>query len=207
MSIQYLDLIARLPHAATFIEALKPHYNSAARYCRLLCSHTYGADAEDILQQSLLLAFNHFSSLREERAFRPWLFTIINRTYQRSKRRAFWQRFSPLDHVSNADASLCVYDEVESNELKDQLLTALDRLSEKERAAILLFEIAGFSILEIAEIQDEKSLSTVKMRLKRARAKLRDLLSEEHTRAVKTDTHTRSIEHETLRLVAKTQRR
>jgi RNA polymerase sigma-70 factor (ECF subfamily) len=205
-----LDPTVSLPHlqpqTATFTETLKPHYNSAARYCKMLCGHAHRSDAEDVFQQSLLQAFDHFSSLRDVLSFRPWLFSIINRTYVRSKRRAFWQRFSPLDHVSLDDSSLHVYSDVEANEIKDQLMAALERLSEKEKSAILLFEIAGFSILEIAEIQNEKSISTVKMRLKRARTKLRELLDDENTRTAKQPQST-SIEHETLRLVAQARRR
>ena len=180
----------------------------------MLCGHTDRSDAEDVFQQSLLQAFAHFSSLRDAQSFRPWLFSIINRTYQRSKRRAFWRRFSPLDHISSDDSSLHVYSDVEANEIKDQLMSALERLSEKEKSAILLFEIAGFSILEIAEIQNEKSLSTVKMRLKRSRAKLHELLDEENTRTTKRTTKgttnknpkSTSIENETLRLVEKARR-
>ena len=172
----------------------------------MLCGYTDRSDAEDVFQQSLLLAFDHFSSLRDARSFRPWLFRIINRTYQRSKRRAFWQRFSPLDLISPDDSSLHVYSDVEANEIKDQLMSALERLSEKEKSAILLFEIAGFSILEIAEMQNEKSISTVKMRLKRSRAKLHELLDEENTRTTNKNRPSTSIEHETLRLVAKARR-
>ena len=56
---------------------------------------------------------------------------------------------------------------------------ALAKLSAKERAAILLFEIADFSIEEITAIQQEKSISAVKSRLSRARAKLRKAISED----------------------------
>jgi DNA-directed RNA polymerase specialized sigma24 family protein len=53
------------------------------------------------------------------------------------------------------------------------LLEALYSLTEKERAAILLFELGGFSLIEIQQIQGEKSLSAIKSRLSRTREKLR----------------------------------
>ncbi|HEU4454664.1 MAG TPA: sigma factor-like helix-turn-helix DNA-binding protein, partial [Longimicrobium sp.] len=56
------------------------------------------------------------------------------------------------------------------------ILGALSGLSNKERAAVLLFELGGFSIEEIAGIQGERSISAVKSRLSRARARLRDRL-------------------------------
>ena len=55
---------------------------------------------------------------------------------------------------------------------------ALARLSVKERAAILLFEIGSFSIEEITAIQKENSVSAVKSRLSRARAKLKKYLTD-----------------------------
>ena len=56
---------------------------------------------------------------------------------------------------------------------------ALSGISAKERAAILLFELGNFSIEEITAIQGEKSISAVKSRLSRARAKLRKFIDEE----------------------------
>ena len=68
-----------------FIDLLKPHYNSAAQYCRAL----YGGakDAEDCLQDALIAAMENFSVLKEETKFRSWFFTIITRMFYASKRR------------------------------------------------------------------------------------------------------------------------
>jgi RNA polymerase sigma-70 factor (ECF subfamily) len=55
---------------------------------------------------------------------------------------------------------------------------ALDKLSEKEKEGIILFEISGFSIKEIAEIQQE-SESAIKTRLSRSRQKLKQILEDE----------------------------
>jgi hypothetical protein len=54
---------------------------------------------------------------------------------------------------------------------------ALSRLKTKERVALLLFEIGGFSIEEIKTIQKEKSSSAVKSRLSRTREKLKQLIN------------------------------
>jgi predicted RNA polymerase sigma factor len=56
------------------------------------------------------------------------------------------------------------------------LIAALSTISKKERAAILLFEIGGFSIEEITAIQKEKSESTIKSRLSRTRKKLKEFM-------------------------------
>ncbi|MEM9921850.1 MAG: sigma factor-like helix-turn-helix DNA-binding protein, partial [Bacteroidota bacterium] len=57
------------------------------------------------------------------------------------------------------------------------LLKAMDRLPEKQKEAILLFEVSGFSIREISELQ-ESTESATKTRLSRARKELRRRMSE-----------------------------
>lgn len=58
---------------------------------------------------------------------------------------------------------------------------ALSRLKTRERVALLLFEIGGFSIEEIKTIQKEKSSSAVKSRLSRTREKLKKLINDLET--------------------------
>jgi len=83
------------------------------------------------------------------------------------------------------------------------LLAALAALSRKERAAVLLFELGGFSIEEIAAIQGERTLSSVKSRLSRARSRLRKLLLRSPALRLqdpdaRLSTLHRTLDHETL---------
>ena len=88
----------------------------------------------------------------------------------------------PLDNMDTLPHIPEVFDRSEQTESRIILNRALSKLNSKERAAILLFEIAEFSIDEITSIQQEKSISAVKSRLSRARAKLKKhiLKEEEH---------------------------
>jgi len=63
-----------------------------------------------------------------------------------------------------------------NEEKQKALLDSLNLISEKERSAIVLFEIGRFSMEEIRMIQGEKSLSAVKSRINRARIKLKELI-------------------------------
>ena len=162
----------------SFINALKPHYNDALRYCRLLCAGWNVADAEDVLQQSLLQALEHFDDLREPAKFKSWLFQILYHTYLKARRKRFWNRFIPLDTATDIPPIPTVYLQPERYDDKWLLLGALSVLSPKERAAFLLFAFAGFSIEEIRQMQQEKSPSTVKMRLSRARKKMKTHLQQ-----------------------------
>jgi RNA polymerase sigma-70 factor (ECF subfamily) len=190
-----------------FTELLKPHYSDALKYSRALCATWSADDAEDVLQQSFLLALENFHNLKDISKFRSWFFKIITTTFYSSIRRHFWKKFLPIDDSKNAAASIPeVYDRAEQSEQRMVLNKALSRLNAKERSAILLFEIAVFSIEEIRVIQKEKSVSAVKSRLSRARKKLKKHLSEQENFSAGGDiSHgdlNGDLENETLNLIA-----
>jgi RNA polymerase sigma-70 factor (ECF subfamily) len=127
-----------------FTDILKPHYNDAVNYCRALCSGSSISEAEDVMQQSLLKAFENFDSLNDKASFKSWFFKIITRTFYNSVRKPFWSRFVSLNSEEGEVAFQVFEDEYfEDNQL---LVAALSRINKKERIAILLFEIGGFSI-------------------------------------------------------------
>lgn len=159
-----------------FLELLKPEYNDAVNYCRALCAGWSPDDAEDVLQQALLNALEGFASLKDEEKFRSWFFKIITRTFYSSVKRHFWKKFIPIDKIQSDIPEIYPRDEL--NEDRLVISGALSRLSSKERAAVLLYEIAGFSTEEIRKIQNENSTSAVKSRLSRARKKLRRYIEE-----------------------------
>lgn len=192
-----------------FTELLKPLYNDAIKYSKALCAGWSPDDAEDVLQQSLLLAMENFGSLRDTTKFRSWFFKIITTTFYSSIRKHFWKKFLPLDDNPNIAAMPEVFDRAEETDNKQVLSKALARLNSKERAAILLFEIAEFSIEEIRVIQQEKSLSAVKSRLSRARTKLKKYIIQQENFLTQNEAFrdypgdfTGDIENETLKLIS-----
>lgn len=188
-----------------FIEILKPEYNDALKYCRALCSRRSPDDAEDVLQQSLLKALENFDSLNDKSKFRSWFFKIITREFLNSVRRDFWKRFLPIiDSKSVADIPE-IYEREEDNERKLVLYKALSKISSKEKAALLLFEIGGFSIEEIKQMQNEKSISAIKSRLSRARGKLKKIIETEEDKLSKSNNKSSfkigDLNNETINLI------
>lgn len=160
---------------------LKPHYNDALNYCRALSARKTNLEAEEILQQSLLKALEKLPQLRDTNRFRSWFFKIITRTFYDNLRKPFWKRMV-LQDTSNESAWPRVYTEQVLDE-HQSLMLALSVLTDKERAAILLFEIGGFKLKEIQHIQGDYSESAVKSRLSRARAKLRSNIEQQESRS------------------------
>ena len=163
---------ARDPDA--FLEALRPHYDDALRYCRALCARWSPDEAEDVFQSALLRALEKHATLQTPSLFRPWFFRILTRTFYAAVRRHAVRRVLPLPTDTEAQA-LGLYAEAPAPGALADALAVLGRLGTKERAALLLYEVAGFSIDEVAEIQGDRSASAVKSRLSRARMRAREI--------------------------------
>lgn len=190
-----------------FTDILKPHYNDGVNYCRALCSGSSISEAEDVMQQSLLKAYENIDSLKDKRSFRSWFFQIITRTFYNSVRKPFWSRFVSLESESGKVAFQVFEDDFfEDNQW---IVSALSKISKKERATILLYEIGGFSIKEIASMQGENSESTIKSRLSRTRNKLKEIMEDLDTEQGDKNSQPRSIKqqsnndlyHETSRII------
>lgn len=159
-----------------FIELVKPHYSDALRYCRALCSKKHSDEAKDVLQQAFLKAIENFGSLQEHSKFKSWFFKIITNCFYDVTRKHFWKNLVSLEDYEAKERIPDLYNHFEMSETRNLISIALGKLSDKERIAILLFEIEGFSIEEITDLQNENSQSAVKSRLSRARNKLKDII-------------------------------
>ncbi len=188
-----------------FLDLLKPCYNDALKYCRALCVKRSPDDAEDVLQQSLLKALENFDRLNEKSKFRSWFFTIITREFFNSVRNDFWKKFLPSDNLPSAFEIPEIFNRSENDETKAILNNALSKISSKERSALLLFELGGFSMEEIKEIQNERSISSVKSRLSRAREKLRRIIEDMENNIsntkIKSSLIIGDINNETIRII------
>src|SRR5512139_2135877 len=63
-------------------------------------------DGDDLFQEALMRALDKLPTLREDAAFRPWLYRIIINLHRNRTRRAFWKRLLPLggDEISDNPA-------------------------------------------------------------------------------------------------------
>lgn len=190
-----------------FLEHLRPHYSDAVKYCRALTFRISIDDAEDLFQQSVLKGLENFPKLKEKEKFKSWLFKIITNEFINQTRKAFWKRFLPIDENHNHSKMPDIFHEIEQTEKNNILYYALGMLNSKERACILLFELADFSIEDIRKIQNEKSLSAVKSRLSRARGKLKEQITKlEASQEIRykqiSSQNLGDLENETLKLIS-----
>lgn len=142
--------------------------------------------AEDVTQETFIRAFRKIHQFRGG-SFRSWLLRIAtNLCYDemRFKMRNPVQPLEPeLEEDDRFDSPFWMRDTAplpdeayETVELGEQLQKALDRLSPDFRTTVSLVDIQGFDYAEAAQVMNV-SIGTVKSRLARARAQLRQTLA------------------------------
>ena len=139
-------------------------------------------EAEDASQDTFIKAWTNAKSFRSG-AVRPWLLRIATNTCYdvlRSKGRKPTGSLDALEFETEPDWSTqsAPVDPVrfaETGDLSRMLETALAQIPDEQRLAVTLCDIQGLALAEAAQVM-ETSLGTVKSRLFRGRAKLRDLL-------------------------------
>lgn len=139
--------------------------------------------AADVVQETLLSAFHHIRSFRGG-SFRAWLTRIaVNKSYDalRSIQR---RREDPIDDLAPGDEGepsvpAATDDPAEAalaTELRRSIHAGLKGLPVDQRTAVVLFDVEGYSYEEIAYIAGV-AVGTVKSRISRGRARLRELLA------------------------------
>ena len=148
---------------------LEPIYADALLFARRIAGSN--AEGDDVFQEAVLRAARKLSTLRDPARFKPWMYSVVVSVHRTRCRRAFWTRWISRDesHDEPGDDGSRWADEQASAK---RATAALATLAPPQREAIVLFELHGYSIEEIAEIQDA-SISSVKSRLARGRDRLR----------------------------------
>jgi RNA polymerase sigma-70 factor (ECF subfamily) len=155
-----------------FWNLLEPEHPRAELFCRRLCGSK--EDGDDLYQDALLTALRRFGQLRDPSSFRPWLYRILINSY-RNRNRSPWRR-RKADMSDESIANLRHFDPTERHIARRWLDRAMKVLSPEDRALIVLFEIEGWSISELAQLS-RRSDAAVKARLSRSRRKMRKALA------------------------------
>lgn len=138
---------------------------------------------KDLVQEALLQAYLSLKQLRDDQRFKSWLYGIVLnvcRSYLRDQRINFFSWEAMLggvlyDAAYPAETGPGPQEVVEARELHHLVLTAIEVLSPKNKAATLLFYYEQLSLEEVAGLLNI-SVTAVKGRLHKSRKQLRERL-------------------------------
>jgi len=145
------------------------------------------ADAEDLVQETMLRAYRSFNRFEPGTNLKAWLFRILTNAYinvyrkrQREPQKVsqddveefdLYQELKDHDPQFSATPETIVLDSL----VDSDIIEAIDALPEQFRLAVILSDIEGFTYAEMAEIMDVP-LGTVMSRLHRGRKALQKRL-------------------------------
>lgn len=130
------------------------------------------AQADDLVQETLVKAWDKFSSFQEGTNLRAWLFTILRNTFLSEKRK---RRREVEDSDGKFAETMITRPEQPGHMDLADLRAALAELPEAQRTALMLVVASGLSYEEAAEVCG-CAIGTIKSRVNRARARLAELL-------------------------------
>jgi len=161
-------------------ERFVEHFRSKIfHYSWLMCGQP--DDAEEVAQETMLKVFQNFDQLREPEHVRAWIFRIAKNACLMQRRKSV---FAPEHELSVeelppgaeiSDAARLPDDELQRGEVRAVLHQVITELPPAYRCVVLLRDIEELSTEDTAQILD-LSTDTVKTRLHRARAAMREKL-------------------------------
>lgn len=157
---------------AAFMRAYQGCHDRFARYCSALAHGRM--DAEDLMQDVLLSAFHHFARIEKPDELLHYLLRAA-----KNRSISAWRVRRRIADVEDRQLARLHAGGVSAETMVDvQLLyRALHKLPADQREALLLFEVTGLPMAEIAVVQ-QSTEGAVKTRVSRARSALRELLTD-----------------------------
>lgn len=171
---------------STFTEQASPHFDGL--YAAAMRMTRNPADAEDLVQETLIRAYRGFEGFSDGTNLRAWLYRILTNTFinsYRAKQRRPEQTeldesedlylYRRLGGLEAAKMGRSAEDEMLDLFSETEVKTAIEELPESFRMCVLLADVEGFAYKEIAEMLDIP-IGTVMSRLHRGRKSLQRTL-------------------------------
>ncbi len=128
--------------------------------------------ADDLVQETLVKAWNKIDSFEDGTNLKAWLFTILRNTYFSQYRKG---RRELADTDGEYSSRLSVQPQQQGHIDVQDLSAALNELPDDQREALVLVAAEGFSYEQAAEISD-CAVGTIKSRVSRARTRLAEIM-------------------------------
>lgn len=155
-----------------FMALYGPHHIKLSNYCRSMARNR--ADADDLLNDTILAAYAQFDKLENRERFAGYLFTIASNLFKKQlRRKKFRGKYDEKEALMLEDLAA----DTETRAELSIVMQKMELLPGLQREALILFHISDLPMEEIRNIQGG-SLSAVKQRIKRGRERLMQLCTE-----------------------------
>jgi len=154
-----------------FMKYYEPIHDQLYRFCRAIAGNVQ--DAEDLMQDTILNVLDGFHRIDNLSAFKAFAFSVASNLQKMKHRRSkFSTNFNEeeINQIVDSGQNLEYY--ADFNIVYEKLLSLPSRTSE----TLILYHISDLSVEDIRDIQGG-SISAVKSRLQRGRAKVLSLLN------------------------------
>jgi len=171
---------------ASFETLLKPLLDRLYRMAFRLAGNK--PEAEDLFQDVLTKVFPRLDDLIEIESPGPWLCRIMYNHFIDNRRRFARQRLVavaedqlPGEGIDSVPGGTSPEQDAVQEDNIIQLENALGKLSDEHRLVVMLHDCEGYKLTEIQDLTDTP-VGTLKSRLHRARARLREILETDGTK-------------------------
>jgi len=156
-----------------FLDWYEPIHSRFIRYCSTV---SYGIlETEDLAQEAIIATLQNYDNINDKNKLLNYMIGVVRNLVKNQRRRKKFQAHWEDDLLNKLESA------TQDGEVALDihfLLKAMDDLPTKQKEAILLFEVSGFSMKEISDLQ-ESSISATKTRISRGRNILKEKLSED----------------------------
>ena len=164
-----------------FGELIERYQEKLLRYARKFLLET--DDAQDIVQDVFIKAYENIQSFDTSRRFSPWVYRIAHNEYVNALKKRAARKIIPDFDFDTILPTLVAPELADSaaleRDLRESLDTHLAQLDLKYREPLVLYYVEGMDYREISDIL-QIPISTVGVRLARARTALRKMKGIEH---------------------------
>lgn len=130
-------------------------------------------DAEDAVQAAFIRALERIGQLRPGSRFGPWFYRVLRSTCLNLRRREALRTHSELTETAASRDD--PHRELERGRARSRVLGALQQLPERQRTAVMMYDLEGYDHAEIAEVLDI-AVGTSRANLHHGRQALRKIL-------------------------------
>ncbi len=168
--------LSKLGNAHAFSELYESIYVDLYKYALYTLGNAQ--DAENAVSDTVLDAYAGIVRLRDEKAFRGWIFRILSNKCNRIIREYVQRRQNQAQYPVEDMSQSASYSEgsIENAENRTMIQTAFTVLSEEEKQIVSMTVFGGYDSLEIAQMMN-LNRNTVRSKYSRALTKMKNFLS------------------------------